>query len=71
MAGDPLCVAKGARVPAVPGEEVVNPDGFREAGREQGTLVVAAEPFTGRRAAARAGDSCGIPLVLGPSPINL
>ena len=53
----PRVVAKGARVPSVPGEEEVDPDGFLEAGREQGALVVAAEPFTGRRAAARAGDS--------------
>ena len=50
-------MAKGARVPAVPGEEEIDPDGVLEAGREQGSLVVAAEPFTGRGAAARAGDS--------------
>ena len=53
----PRVVAKGARVPAVPGEEVVDPDGYLEAGREQGSIVVATEPFTGRHAAARAGDS--------------
>ncbi len=53
----PRVVAKGARLPAVPWEEVVDPDGFLEAGREKGSLVVAAEPFTGRHAAARAGDS--------------